>query len=176
MRSQTKIFSQLVRDYMAPATVVLGRRASVSELLGALGAAKRTSALVVDDDGRLAGIVTERDITRRVALRCEGGEAVESIMTAPVRAEERKKLGLPANEGVKIGGLARTGPAGKAGIKAGDILIHIAGRPVTRRTLGRVLARIGAGEPVRIIVIRAGKRIPLRLVLGERPTRRRRRP
>jgi signal-transduction protein with cAMP-binding, CBS, and nucleotidyltransferase domain len=86
MRSQTKIFSQLVRDYMAPPAVVLGRQASVSELLGALGAAKRTSALVIDDDGRLAGIVTERDITRRVALRCEGGEAVESIMTAPVRS------------------------------------------------------------------------------------------
>ncbi len=86
MQSQTKIFSQLVRDHMAPASVVLDRRASVSELLGELAAAKSTSALVVDDAGRLIGIVTERDVTRRIALRCEGGEAIETIMTAPARA------------------------------------------------------------------------------------------
>ncbi len=98
------------------------------------------------------------------------------VMTGGVQADQRKKLGLPSNEGVLIRGLAGTGPAGKAGIKKGDIVLRIAGRPVTQRTLSRVLARIGAGEPVQILVVRAGKRLKLKLVLGQRPERRRRRP
>jgi len=96
------------------------------------------------------------------------------VMLGRVRAERRKKLGLPSTEGVLIRGLAGNGPAGKAGIKAGDILLRIAGRPVNTRSLGRVLARIGAGEPVEIVVLRNDKRLKRKLVLGQRPQRRRR--
>ncbi len=86
MQSQTKIFSQLVRDYMAPAAAVLGRSASVSDVLGAMAAGTSTSVLVTDEAGRLAGIVTERDVTRRIALRCQGDEPVAQVMTTPVQA------------------------------------------------------------------------------------------
>ena len=55
----------------------------------------------------------------------------------------------------------------------GDILIRLAGHPVGGRSLGRYLARIGAGEPVDIVVVRDGKRVNLKLTLAERPERRR---
>ena len=84
MRSQTKIFSHLVRDYMRGPPVVVTRGATVRDLLGQMGAAKATSALIVDQAGRLAGIITEQDVTRRIALRCEGGEEVSAVMTSPV--------------------------------------------------------------------------------------------
>ena len=86
MQSRTKIFSQLVRDYMGPARVVLDSGATVADLLGRMTAAKATSALVVDAQGALAGIITEQDVTRRIALRCDGSEPVTGVMTAPVRA------------------------------------------------------------------------------------------
>ena len=85
MQSQTKIFSQLVGDYAREARVVLGARSSVGELLERMAAAKSTSALAVDGDGRLAGIITEQDVTRRIALRCTGEERLADVMTAPVR-------------------------------------------------------------------------------------------
>lgn len=84
MQSQTKIFSRLVRDFMRTSKVVVPEETKVAELLSRMGVAKATSALVVDSDGRLTGIITEQDITRRVALRCTGGEGVTSVMTTPV--------------------------------------------------------------------------------------------
>jgi len=88
MTSQTRIFSQAVGDHMGPPPPCLSGDASVAELLGALAQAKATCALVTDDGGRLAGIVTERDVARRIALRCQGGEPVRSVMSEPVRTVE----------------------------------------------------------------------------------------
>jgi signal-transduction protein with cAMP-binding, CBS, and nucleotidyltransferase domain len=85
MQPRTRIFSDLVRDYMRGPPVVLPRDATVAELLGSMAAAKQTSALVTNQAGRLAGIVTEQDVTRRIALRCDGSEPVGNIMSTPVR-------------------------------------------------------------------------------------------
>ncbi len=88
MQPRTKIFSHLVRDYMRRGPVTVTADATVAELLRAMAAAKRTSALVTVREGRLAGIVTEQDVTRRIALRCQGDEAVGDVMTAPVKTVE----------------------------------------------------------------------------------------
>jgi len=85
MQPRTRIFSHLVRDYMRGSPVVLSGDATVAELLGRMAAAKQTSALITNPAGRLAGIVTEQDVTRRIALRCDGSEAVGNIMSTPVR-------------------------------------------------------------------------------------------
>jgi signal-transduction protein with cAMP-binding, CBS, and nucleotidyltransferase domain len=49
-------------------------------------AEKASSALIVDGEGRLAGIVTEQDVTRRVAFSCTGTEPASAIMTRPVQS------------------------------------------------------------------------------------------
>ncbi len=85
MKPRTRIFSHLVSDYMRRQPVVLSEKATVSELLGRMAAAKQTSALITDRKGRLTGIVTEQDVTRRIALRCDGGEPVGNVMSTPVR-------------------------------------------------------------------------------------------
>jgi signal-transduction protein with cAMP-binding, CBS, and nucleotidyltransferase domain len=85
MQPRTKIYSHLVRDHMRTSPIVLPGDATVADMLGRMAAAKRTSALITDGEGRLAGIVTEQDVTRRIALRCDGGEPVGNVMTAPVK-------------------------------------------------------------------------------------------
>jgi len=85
MQSQTKIFSQLVRDYMRQPAIV-DADSDLHQLLGRMAQAHATSALVVNGEGRLCGIVTEYDVARRVALRCSGEEPVRKVMTAPVEA------------------------------------------------------------------------------------------
>jgi len=85
MQSQTKIFSRLVRDYMRQPAIV-GADCNLHELLGKMAQAHATSALVVNGEGYLCGIVTEYDVARRIALRCSGEELVRKIMTAPVES------------------------------------------------------------------------------------------
>ena len=85
MQSQTRIFTRLVGEFATPPPVVLHKDATVAELVARLAEAKQSSALVVDDGGQPAGIVTEQDVVRRVALHCEGAEPVSSVMTSPVR-------------------------------------------------------------------------------------------
>jgi len=91
LQSQTRIFSQIVRDTMRPAQVVLSADTSVAEMLTRMSGVRTTCALITDGDGRLLGLVTEQDVTRRVALKCSGQEPVSSVMTSPVetvRAED----------------------------------------------------------------------------------------
>ena len=86
MQSQIRIFSQRVADYLRPAPVILGAETEIAEVVGRMTAAKASSALMVDGEGRLTGIVTEQDVTRRAAFFCTGTEPASAIMTRPVRS------------------------------------------------------------------------------------------
>lgn len=86
MQSQIRIFSQRVEDYLRPAPVILGAETEIAEVVGRMTAAKASSALMVDGEGRLTGIVTEQDVTRRAAFFCTGTEPASAIMTRPVRS------------------------------------------------------------------------------------------
>jgi signal-transduction protein with cAMP-binding, CBS, and nucleotidyltransferase domain len=44
------------------------------------------SVLIADSDGRLVGIVTEQDVTRRIAMRAGGEQPLRGVMTSPVRS------------------------------------------------------------------------------------------
>ncbi len=84
MQSQTRIFSRRVGEFAIGPAVVLRHDDTVSTLVARMAEANRSGALILDDAGQPAGIVTERDILRRVALRCTGDEPVSAIMTTPV--------------------------------------------------------------------------------------------
>ena len=60
--------------------------ASVGAFVEALVGQNATGALVIDAEGKLAGIVTEQDVARRIALRCQGDEPITQVMTAPVES------------------------------------------------------------------------------------------
>jgi len=56
------------------------------------------------------------------------------------------------------------GPAAKAGIKSGDYIVEVDGRPV--RDLTSYMSAIGAakrGQPIDMVVDRSGKRINLKV-------------
>jgi signal-transduction protein with cAMP-binding, CBS, and nucleotidyltransferase domain len=86
MQTRTKIFSRLVKDHLGRPPVILDQSATVGELLSRFGEANADNALIVGhmtdgEVGPLVGIVTERDVVRRIALRCGADEPVFSIMT-----------------------------------------------------------------------------------------------
>ena len=85
MQSQTMVFRQLVGHLMGPPTLAVGPTTPVGELVGRMTGEKASCAVVVDEGGRILGIVTEQDVTRRVALRATPRTTTAEIMTEGVQ-------------------------------------------------------------------------------------------
>lgn len=82
----TAIFTGRVAAAMRPVPPLVRRTTGVAEAVAAMAAAGETSALVVDDAGRAIGILSERDVLRRIAFRLPAEAPVETAMSAPVLA------------------------------------------------------------------------------------------
>ena len=81
---------------------------------------------------------------------------------------ETLKLGRPT--GVVVRGVARSAPAGRAGMQPGDVLLAINGAAVDDST--RMLNQIAAlspGSTARVRVLRAGRELDVDVIVGERP-------
>lgn len=73
-----------VRDVMTPATVTESRGDSLRAAAARMWR-QQTGSLLVTEDGRLAGIITERDVLRAVALGANPDKStVDDVMTAEV--------------------------------------------------------------------------------------------
>ena len=73
-----------VQDVMTPATVIQARGDSLRAAAARMWR-QQTGSLLITEDGRLAGIVTERDVLRAVALGADPDKSsVDDVMTAEV--------------------------------------------------------------------------------------------
>ncbi len=94
------------------------------------------------------------------------------VMIQEVTKQIAEKFGLENNQGALVSQVLKDGPAGKAGIKHGDIIIEFDGNKVKDHNhLTRMVARTEVGKKVEIRVIRAGKEKVISLKLGKRPRR-----
>ncbi len=84
MKSQTRIFSCLVDDFLKPETLIVPASENLGNVISQMVEKNATCVLVVDEQNALSGIFTEKDVTRRVALRCDGSETIEQVMTPRV--------------------------------------------------------------------------------------------
>ena len=72
--------------------------------------------------------------------------------------------------GVKISGVRGGGPADKAGMQGGDVIVEFAGATVTNiYDYTYALDAIKIGEPVDVVVLRDGEKVTLRIVPEARP-------
>jgi len=82
-----------------------------------------------------------------------------------------ESLNLPTTtKGVLIAGVLGSGPADRAGVKPGDILIELNGRNLsdTRDLLNQV-AQLSPGTEASLLILRKGKAIPLKTAISSRP-------
>lgn len=78
-------------------------------------------------------------------------------------------LGIGTDEGLMVFELAPEGPAEKAGVLPGDLLIAMDGKVLSGSTDLRMrLARLGPRRPTRLTVLRASQLVDLTAVPGER--------
>ena len=89
MSTQTDIFRRLVSDRLGDPPVCLGPDATLKELVERMEGETATCAVIVDDGWRPAGIITEQDVTRKVAFRLDPETRVSKIMTTPVVTIQR---------------------------------------------------------------------------------------
>lgn len=85
MLSQTAIFTKLVRDYMGPPALQAETGATCGETVENMRLAGASSVLVVDEHQRPVGIITEQDVSRKVAFLVDPGVPVTEVMSSPVK-------------------------------------------------------------------------------------------
>ncbi len=158
--------SRAARAGLVPGDVVIGFDGIALETGAEVGARLRSI-----EPGSQAEIAVRRGDAEQMVSVERAKRGYLGVFPGGVAEEVREEHGLADDEGVRLARVVDAGPAAKAGLQVGDVLIRIAGAPVGRRSLGRHLARIGAGETVDVVVIRAGERVTLPLTLGERPRR-----
>jgi serine protease Do len=82
--------------------------------------------------------------------------------------EEHKQLKVEAEKGAIIQDIDPTGPASKAKLEVGDLIVGFEGQTIDRGSLLQWLASTaGVGKAVTVRVIRAGKPLDLKVTLGE---------
>jgi len=108
----------------------------------------------------LEGIVRDGQVTR-------GWVGVEPTELTPELAQT---FGLSQTEGVIVVGVLQGAPAGKAGVKPGDMLVSVAGQNV--RSVGELLTAIAAlkpGEAAKLVVMRRNQSLTLDVIPSQRP-------
>ncbi|CAP40456.1 S1C family serine protease [Bordetella petrii] len=90
-----------------------------------------------------------------------------------ITPELARAFGLPADtHGVVIAGVMRDGPAGKAGLRVGDIVQTVNGAPVLDTvSMLRLTAALPPGEKASLGILRGGKARDVTVVAGTRPAR-----
>jgi serine protease Do len=87
-----------------------------------------------------------------------------------VNPELQQALGLPSSDGVLISDVVSDTPAGKAGLKRGDVIVELEGQPVESLTsLRQRIANTAPGTRVRLTILRDGQRQPAEVTLGTAP-------
>ncbi len=87
-----------------------------------------------------------------------------------VTADIAKAFNLKQTRGVIIASMVNNGPAAKAGLMVGDIIIQLNTEPVTGVSqMMHDIASIPPQTAIRLKVLRGGKPVDLQVVLAERP-------
>jgi Do/DeqQ family serine protease len=96
-----------------------------------------------------------------------GWIGVELQEISPALAESFK---LGAQRGALIAGVLRGGPADKAGIKPGDVVVEIQGKPVADPTaMLNIIAALAPGSPAKMKLKRQGQDVDATAQVGRRP-------
>ena len=92
------------------------------------------------------------------------------VMIQEVTPELASAMNLPPSHGVLVSDVTADSPAGRAGLKSGDVILAFNNKPMTSVNLLRnEVAGIKPGDTVPLQVLRDGKKLDLSAKIGEQP-------
>lgn len=113
------------------------------------------------------GIATSDSAPEYIAMEAPKNQGVRSGMRAYLGTIPDYAQG--DTKGVKLSGVSPVGPAAKAGVKAGDIIIKLGGKEITNiYDYTYVMGDIKIGKETVITVQRGGKNVDLKITPGSR--------
>ncbi len=79
--------------------------------------------------------------------------------------------GLPKDSGEIVRTVVAGGPADKAGLKQGDVILRVNGQLVSpEQTVSYLIANVPVGSRVPLDIVRGGKRMAVTVMVAQRPT------
>jgi serine protease Do len=145
---------------------------------------------LVDAEGRLVGINTAilsrtggnqgvgfaipinmgRSVMERLVTEGKVTRGFLGVMPQPVTPDLAKEFNLPEATGALVGGVEDNGPAAKAGIKPGDVIVEVGGKKINdHRHLRLLVAQTPPNTEVNVKIIREGEPKNFKVKLGELP-------
>ncbi len=92
------------------------------------------------------------------------------VMIQPLTPEAARSLGLRNARGAIISQVFKNTAAAKAGLKPGDIIVSVDGKPLrSSYDLPYIISSFRPGTKVKIGIIRNGKKMTIEVKLGQRP-------
>ena len=90
------------------------------------------------------------------------------VQIQPVSKEEAEAFGLGAPRGALVNGVEKDGPAAKAGVEVGDIIVKADGKDVkTSQELPRIITSVRPGNKIALTVFRKGAQKELTVTVAE---------
>lgn len=91
-----------------------------------------------------------------------------------ITPELAESFGLTKKSGAIIAGVLKGGPADKAGMRPGDILLAVEGKPVSDTTdMLNLIAQLTPGDKAKMMVLRKNQEAMIEVTVGKRPRPRR---
>jgi serine protease Do len=92
-------------------------------------------------------------------------------VTATLTPEEARRLNLRAQRGALVARVFSGSPAQTAGLKAGDVITTVAGKPVdSREAFSTITATVSTGQPLDVTVVREGSPRTVQVRPSEAPS------
>jgi serine protease Do len=81
-----------------------------------------------------------------------------------------ERLGISGQKGLVVGRIYNDTPAAKAGLKEGDVIVAVDGKPLeSSRALQLLVERAAIGKPIALTIYREGKRENLKVTVEQQP-------
>ncbi len=88
----------------------------------------------------------------------------------PLTPELAKSFGVSADEGILVNQVMPKSPAEAAGLKIGDVILSVDGKPIKEaRQLQRLIGEAEIGRTIEVVVLREKTKQALRIQIGEMP-------
>ena len=123
-----------------------------------LAPGERVRIVVVRDGARQPATVTIGEMpSEEPTVRAQAGEDGFGLHVEPLSPGIADRLNLAVSQGVLVVDVAAGGPAARAGLRRGDVILEVGRQPVSdAQTFGQALAAIPPGETALLYLHRPG--------------------